>query len=589
MPDSLLDSGSEFDRAKSLLGRWLRQRYAVQTIQLDELSAYSDHTFIAGWRVQVEHSGEAHIFHVLIDGGFPYSPIRLAYKSCDQYLKWPHVEKRGLLCLPRRPAPCAGIEEAIAGTLADGLTLTEQCRDANFVADEFRREFRSYWDHAKNDQAKPLRSLLSTTNRKSRRVAVWFGTSYTLVGESVDQVKSWLRNTGRTEESGIEPGIFAFLEQAPVPPYPDRPSDLFGLMQKHAPDAVALMGGVSTEHAVAVVLGSNSRSGVGLIGATLSSPRDFNGFRKGARSRLPVKLALWKVKSDLARAEVTRFDAGWVHGRGLNKHQPTTEAATVLVLGCGSLGSQVAVRLAQSGVGGIVLVDPETLTAANVGRHALGIGAVNLNKAAALGAELRNRFPHMRRIETHPVTWQSLYRKNSEIFSQASLILACLGEWSADGPLGELQARGLIPQPVVYSWLDEFGTAAHAVALSKSSPSLPCLLDGDGALRVAETSWNGEGLIQAEPACGTLFQPYGALDVAQAEALAGRLCIDLLTGDAKTPCHRVYAGTTAQLTEAGGMWSSDHLKHRPTGFDGAFTYERAVSACGKCPTCQSAR
>jgi hypothetical protein len=199
---------------------------------------------------------------------------------------------------------------------------------------------------------------------------------------------------------------------------------------------------------------------------------------------------------------------------------------------------------------------------------------------------LRHRFPHMRRIEGHPVKWQLLYQPNSKIFQEASLVVACLGEWSADGQLGELRVRECGAQPIVYGWLDEFGTAAHAVALSGATPALSCILNSGGLLRVPETLWDSDGLIQAEPACGTLFQPYGAIDVAQAEVLVTRLCTDLLTGDAKTPCHRVYSGTTAQLVQAGGTWSSDHLDNRPRGFVGAFVYERPVSACGQCQPCQ---
>jgi hypothetical protein len=174
---------------------------------------------------------------------------------------------------------------------------------------------------------------------------------------------------------------------------------------------------------------------------------------------------------------------------------------------------------------------------------------------------------------------------NPQIFADADLIVACLGEWSADGQLGEWQMQLLVNCPVVYGWLDEYGTASHAIALAGVSPALSCTLNPDGDLRLPETLWKNGGLVQSEPACGTLFQPYGAVDVAHAEALVSRLCIDVLTGTAVAPVHRVYAGPTAQITEAGGEWSTEHVKNRPKDFDGAFEYERSVSACGVCPTC----
>src|SRR5690606_33377829 len=113
MPESLLSSRSEFDRFKLRLGRWLREDVtSVRSLDRELLNDYykAEQRIVAGWRIEVEHSGQSHSFDVLLNDSFPYSPIRIAYRSQDVYLKRPHVEPFGLLCLPRRPAPSAGIE-----------------------------------------------------------------------------------------------------------------------------------------------------------------------------------------------------------------------------------------------------------------------------------------------------------------------------------------------------------------------------------------------------------------------------------------------------------------------------------------------
>jgi molybdopterin/thiamine biosynthesis adenylyltransferase len=582
MPDMLLGSGSMFDRTKSALAHWLRNNLeAVHSLAMAAMGICGPQ-FVAGWSAEIAHKGEKLVLHVLLDGQFPYTHIRIVLKSKDVYLKWPHVQRGGLLCLPRLAAAVTNLEAVIAATIDAALRLIENCANPDYVTAEFRREFVSYWSRGEHNKAKTVFSLLDSSDQRARITAVWFGKLFTLVGETPDQVRNWCKN--RFGDDGaweIAEGIFGFLDQAPAPPFPELPVDLFTLLAGHSPEAAALFDALPIEERVAVVLGADSPTGVGLIAMRIERPR-LNGFRKGKAVNAATKATLWKCRQ-LKRESVERIDSAWVHGRGHNKEQPVLERSSVLLLGCGSLGSQVAVRLAQSGVGTMRLVDPQPLEPANVGRHALGIDSVPRSKARALAAELQRRFPHMRAIEGFSETWQAVLAKRPEIFEQASLIVACLGEWGADGQLGEWQAQ--CGRPIVYGWLDEEGVAAHALALPGSTPALTCILDEDGNLRVPETEWVRDGLIQAEPACGTLFQPYGALDVAHAEVLVSRLCIDFLTGSAKPPVHRVHAGSTAQIVEAGGTWSKPHLSKRPVDFAGPFVYERPIEACGACTVC----
>jgi len=583
MPEMLLDSGSEFDRAKAKLGRCLKSMTHVKrALTLDNLQSYRGRDFLAGWTTEIEHKEQLIKFDVLIDAQFPYSPIRVAYKSQDVYLKWPHVEQEGVLCLPEAVAS-AGVEEAISAAITDAIDLVEQCGDQDFIDKELRREFLSYWNRSRHDDANRVCSLLVPTNHDTREIAVWYGENYILVGETPEQVRSWLQYRGRTEFSEISPGVFGFLDQAPIPPFPKRPVALFSFLKEHCSSAYQKLLIHPIDCKVTVVLGAGSQSGNGLIAFRLSAP-NLNGFRKN-EINAAKKIHLWDIRSQYQRLTVDRIDPAWIHGRGLNMQQSILQSSTVLVLGCGSLGSQVAVRLAQAGVGALVLVDPDILVSANVGRHALGIGSNGLAKSTELANELRLRFSHMCKVEGHHCSWQDLYAKKSQLFESADLIVACLGEWSADGQLGEWQHRTQTSTTIVYGWLDEYGTAAHALALAGALPALSCVLNSYGDLRVPETLWASGGRVQSEPACGTLFQPYGPIDVARAETLVSHLCVDVLTQKTTLPVHRIFAGSTTQLTEAGGEWSPEHLKYRPPDYNGAFEYERPVSVCGECQAC----
>lgn len=68
----------------------------------------------------------------------------------------------------------------------------------------------------------------------------------------------------------------------------------------------------------------------------------------------------------------------------------------ISIIGCGSFGSALADMLVRAGAGKLILIDPETLAAENLGRHVLTLGDVGRPKAAALATRLREVNPELR-------------------------------------------------------------------------------------------------------------------------------------------------------------------------------------------------
>ncbi|MBW6932360.1 ThiF family adenylyltransferase, partial [Salmonella enterica subsp. enterica serovar Weltevreden] len=89
--------------------------------------------------------------------------------------------------------------------------------------------------------------------------------------------------------------------------------------------------------------------------------QSINGFRRKKLYSDRINLLLRKKRGFLNKKDIQRLDAQWIHGRDQNEGLKALQNAKVLVLGCGSLGSQVAMRLAQSGVGNIILIDHDIL------------------------------------------------------------------------------------------------------------------------------------------------------------------------------------------------------------------------------------
>ena len=78
-----------------------------------------------------------------------------------------------------------------------------------------------------------------------------------------------------------------------------------------------------------------------------------------------------------------------IDGVRLDPEYARLKAVSVAVVGCGSIGSKVALHLARSGVGRFVLVDGDVLASGNLVRNELDWRAVGMHKAQTLKARLQ--------------------------------------------------------------------------------------------------------------------------------------------------------------------------------------------------------
>ena len=90
----------------------------------------------------------------------------------------------------------------------------------------------------------------------------------------------------------------------------------------------------------------------------------------------------------------------------LSRHTPGVHEAVrrglVGIAGIGGLGSTVAVALARTGVGGLIVADFDVVEPSNVNRQQYGIDQLGMLKTDALAAVLRRINPYVR-LETHAI------------------------------------------------------------------------------------------------------------------------------------------------------------------------------------------
>lgn len=549
--------------------------------------------FTQGWSFRWNCSdGIIRTLHLLLDKNFPYSGAKVAISdSADLVLKWPHIEKNGLLCVFPEVATVISADpiEMTNELLKDTSKLIEaSIRGEN--KDDFLKEFLSYWAiFAKENII--VESLVSI-NAPSRQIYSCKTEKYILFTEDKSKGSTWLKRRGyKQPEQGFafRPAIFCWL---PRPLYPSEyPKDnvtLAQLLREHDPTGLEVLSKHLKEggRKIDILIGTRTADGSCAVALSMDWPIiDVPGFRKG---KIPFKMAVSMGLGNLSLTplKVGRADATWIHGRDKSTNVDMLQKLTVAILGCGSLGAKVARSLSQAGVGNFILSDSDRLGWENISRHQLGARAVHVEKTTGLKHDLETDFPHIGSVETYP----SFNMKSSELLNalkNADLIISLTGEWEVDNLLNTYQSITPDFPAVVYGWMEPFGHVTHAVTIHSDSGScLQCGFSENGRFKNFVTIWpEGQEVVQI-PACGGVFTPYGAVELARAEALVTETALQVLLGKLKRNIDRLWIGQRSDIQENGGNWNPGWIKKFENPSDGGFMREYEWSKGALCNICR---
>ena len=339
--------------------------------------------------------------------------------------------------------------------------------------------------------------------------------------------------------------------------YPASPLQLYELVRSQRPDdlpslkeaiessefaSFVFLSIGATDHLAAVELKEPPQSAAPGKPKNLSS----KGFRPG---RIPLAVALARMRS--IRMPVGRVDQA--RSRLPKATRISLLDRRVMIIGCGSLGSGVARMLVLSGLGHLLLIDGETLSWANVGRHELGADAVGSSKSLSLAKSLKLAYPSVRSVEAYDLDVLSL-PDLSGVLKRQDLILSLSGNWNAEVGLSDLMSSHGISTPVIYGWMERNAAAGHALAIAGKPGCLRCAFTATGSPILPATAWQ---TAQTDETCGDSTSPYSAIDLVHPQALISEFAIDILLGNANPPLQRSWLNSTAQLEAQGGSW---HLR-----------------------------
>lgn len=584
-----------YSAAVEAVGAWANRLPGARALRSDELRAYPKRTPFAGWRLEVAFTDKVRRIDLLLEKGFPRRPPRVALVDRPDFLTWPHVEEDGALCLLSNGAEVdhGHPVEVVQNLLAEASELIEELI-AGQRQDDFGSEFHSYWDRSVRNHAPIVYSLLNP-GPPTRMSRVWRGRGFYLLGED-EVIASWLSN--RNPRGGpwtTEPSPVLWLDRPLLPAeYPRTPADVMAIARRCGGEG--LLESLATEDVgdVVVVIGADTSNGPCMAAVTLvpqAEGRDgrrragepIHGFRPGKAPRW-LRVRQMYGRGTIVRSAVERADAAWVHGRGEDPRFGRLRNSTVAVLGCGSIGTPTAIQLAAAGVGRLLLIDPELLKWANVGRHPLGGADVGRSKAVALAEKIRADYPHVLSADGVFTRWEEAGQVILDKLATCELVVSAIGDWATESSLNEwhrLYRQG----PIVYGWTEAHACAGHAVAIKRSGGCLQCGFTSAGMPLLRATDWPAGPTVRQEPACGASYQPYGPVELGHVVSVVAETALDCLLGPVEKSRIHSWAGRRQQLETAGGRWTEEWLAATGNRPEGGFVVDRewpAATACVEC-------
>ncbi|KHK02895.1 ThiF family adenylyltransferase [Desulfovibrio sp. TomC] len=489
----------------------------------DLIVAYRGTIFVSGKKIDIVAA---------LPKGFPdILPKIYLTENFEEVI--PHLDSKKYLCTFSRDH-VDFFSEKIIGLLSESIEkarviIRDGLSGVNHT--DFYKEFLAYWAHGARDNIasifQPQNSIL---HLKVAMLEPDFNGIWKIAGETDGAINSILKNMGYNHKvKTFAPAIYLPFALPVFPPFPVLNGKLIlSLFKSNTENASAIASeikkhGTSSYYFFSVNTDSNLVLAAWSIGVVTKHLE--KGFRKG---RVDTNTVLSRTAtSKVHRHNVERLDATRLFKRvGYDCELPIRK--NVCIVGCGSLGSKIAAELAQAGVGSIALVDDDHLKSDNVTRHVCGLDKINNPKVKALKQELLRKYPWIV-VTSYFMSFHELIDAGTIDFTSFDLLIMATGNTVLERRLNYIQMRIQDFPPVVYSWIEPYGVASHALLINRCAPGCyNCSLDNDlkYSFRVVEDF--ACDILMQEAGCQTFFSPYSGVEAGMAASIAVRLAMSCM-------------------------------------------------------------
>lgn len=564
-------------------------------LSADELTArFPKQSFIAGWTLPAAEVDAPCDLVLAIPNLFPNALPHVGLADPPPPATLPHIDAAGLVCLNNSLVEFPADIRHAEAVVSDAITVIKEGLEGKNRGD-FLEEVSTYWT-----LGQPISSAIWYYPKSlggTRSLYALAHNTATVLSESKEAVKAWAHNIKPAAENNPlkDSAVIHFPEPIFPNDYPAHTGELLVLVSKAGPDAIDLLARVIQPGEQASLLLTFEHNGnlqlLGIrvnagtrLGTGHGSRTFWDGYRKGHMPKDEFLRRIAAARYAVIRTDAVRIDSDFLLNRTVGRPALSLSMVKVAVVGCGALGAQVALLLAQSGVRHLTLVDHDTMSWQNVGRHVLSGMAVGHNKASAMKEEILSRFPDYE-IEAIPKKWQDKWSEQPNIFDSHDLVISLTADWESDSLLNSLSKSGNEIPPVIFSWIEAFGLAGHIVTVLPQGGCLRCMTNSLGEFQHPVAAIPEERALHREPSCGAFYQPFSAAAAVPLTAQVVMTAIEALNGRINSSEHRVWVGAKDNFDYVAATITPDwHDVLKQRGYEKV--YRTQLQNSGTCQVCQ---
>lgn len=262
--------------------------------------------------------------------------------------------------------------------------------------------------------------------------------------------------------------------------------------------------------------------------------------------------------------------------------QVSFQDKTVCIVGCGSVGHQIASLLVKIGVGNLVLIDPDSFHFENIHKHALPLSYLHHNKALALKSHLEYNYPF---VQINALNTQLTVYCSDEVFDSDVVVLATGNPSLERGMDQKIREVGEVTA-VISAWNEPYGIGGHAqLSHSNTKGCLTCTFTDPSTeeLKIGHNWLNfttpGQNTLENIGGCGFEFIAFNAIDASKTSTLAAELVQKVLSGEIDKSIAVSWRGSNSEFIKRG--LTTTH-RYQATKEEILRTDRLYIAGCGNC-------
>lgn len=480
---------------------------------------------------QPSGTGKEILLFLSFDEDFPASfpETYVSEEFYDDVKYIPHLDTNRLVCTFDRPNtvtnhkdPLGIVREVIRrakSTLEQGLSKSN--------IKDFEEEFLSYWENNYEKESEVRRGVISFITESPSENEI----KLLVLGKKINGIKHIIIQNNIESENFIN-----YLKERRIE---YEVKDIFyidkDLIGNHPPFNIKVKESLEIyenfninsidkflnrkESPKLVIFKKNLNGTIHYIGWSYPTPTtEREGFRKGIITPL-VAFKSFNSNEHLIRISPQSYTQERINFRSEGNNQGK-KALNFCIAGVGSIGSHLIHFLESFKLSSYFLVDPDTLSIENTGRHFLGFNDLFINKAEAMKRWLINKDPR-RSVQSNDNSILRVINSSVDKINDSDYLFLIIGKQDIEEVLFEKIENGEVTCPLFIIWVEPYLLGGHCLYIHPNDIKHDEFyenIDGvtlykNNIIHSEEYLNQNEVLNKKEASCQSSFMPYSESEI----------------------------------------------------------------------------